>query len=171
MSVSIADISWAAGFIEGEGCFWASKKRPDIVVSVTQLQRWPLEKLETLLGGFIYVTKRKVTGEKDVYCWRIGNSMAIGLMFTLFSLMSPKRCEQIKKAVAVWKTRNPHSRFKQVCSKGHPFSGDNLNLWISKDGMKHRRCRACRLIESKNQNEKRKEKRKAIAAITTEKMP
>jgi hypothetical protein len=47
---------------------------------------------------------------------------------------------------------NAFNRAKTHCPKGHPYSGDNLEV----NNRGHRLCRACRKINWTKQNEKAK---------------
>jgi len=60
------DIAWAAGFIEGEGTFGASK-HGGIHIAVCQIQLEPLERLQRLFGGIIKqkVISRYAYGQKN----------------------------------------------------------------------------------------------------------
>ena len=94
---TIIDIGWAAGFLEGEGTFnvnhGALLGSASSKVSATQKQREPLERLQALFGGSIVVFKAKY------WRWTVYGSRARGVMFTMFSLLSPRRREQVKTAL------------------------------------------------------------------------
>jgi hypothetical protein len=47
------DYAWAAGFIDGEGCFSARRNQTGVTLSVTQVEREPLKRLHVLFGGNI----------------------------------------------------------------------------------------------------------------------
>lgn len=89
----IKNIHWAAGFIEGEGSFCIRKKKSGNYsqVSASQKQKEPLERLQKIFGGAIYTEKT------TMYRWQTNGSLARGIAMTLYSLMSPRRKEQIKK--------------------------------------------------------------------------
>ena len=120
--ISTLDIAWAAGFLEGEGSFL---KRPhhQLRISVGQVQRQPLERLQSLLGGTIYLKKTKSKYQvQDQYTWLRGGTVAAGLMMALYSLMSPRRRQQICQALENWRSGAPHYRYHVRCRNGHPFS-------------------------------------------------
>lgn len=105
LSPRIVDVYWIAGFLEGEGSFsqggigsWSCG------VQCTQVQREPLERLQNFLGGGIVLRNRRdqrniFKSVQPSYVWQISGSRARGLMMTIYSLMSPKRQEQIQKAL------------------------------------------------------------------------
>lgn len=100
------ELIWAAGFLEGEGSFHIGKvsKWQQLVVSASQVQLWPLEVLKKSFGGSIY--KEPTKGRRqECGKWVVTGPRAAGVMMTLFALLSPRRQEQIKKALLRW--RNP----------------------------------------------------------------
>ena len=96
LSPSMADLGWAAGFLEGEGSFGGNfhKQYPCQVVRATQKDTEPLQKLIALLGGTI--TLRRSDGYSE---WRASGVRARGIMFTLFPFLSARRRMQIKLAL------------------------------------------------------------------------
>ncbi len=42
-----------------------------------------------------------------------------------------------------------NNRIKTHCPNGHPYNGENLWLFMGKDGSQHRRCRQCVCEDSK----------------------
>lgn len=154
---TVADIHWAAGFLEGEGCF-ASRESPHkkwdvtvlcVDVLAVQVQKEPLERLQRWFGGSLKerqqgIDKRAPVGNvrRNIWCWLLTSSRAIGLMMALYPLMSPWRQEQIKKAILMWRAR-PLKRHWAHCSRGHEFTEANTRLKKAKDGYRYRMCRTC----------------------------
>lgn len=130
--LTLSELKWIAGFIEGEGSFFYSKKSTARVTAV-QKQRWPLEELRRLIGGTLYFTGR------NYWQWHVGGEVAAGLMMTLFQLMSPRRKEQIKTALTFWKESPPWNKNKTACPRGHPYS----ILGTQKGGSRMRGCKQC----------------------------
>lgn len=100
---SLRDIEWAAGFIEGEGCFGrcVGSQR----MSVNQVNREPVDKLMSLFGGAakFYAKKRgrvHKSTPSPIWHWYASGSRARGIMMTLYPLMSAKRKGQIRNAMA-----------------------------------------------------------------------
>ena len=109
--VDIRGLYWAAGFLEGEGSFMDSrsknhktgKKYANHIVICSQIQKEPLERLNTLFGGNIALFKFGPTSfgrGGNIWRWQTSGRRARGIMMTLFSSMSPRRKEQIKKALS-----------------------------------------------------------------------
>ena len=92
-SPSMADLNWAAGFLEGEGSFQFQKGSGEVNASQSE-EYMPLLKLQQLFGGTVgdpiiyksYKPKRR---------WWITGPRARGVMMTLYSLLSPRRKIQI----------------------------------------------------------------------------
>ena len=56
--ITVRDIAWAAGFMEGEGSFM-SRCKGAILLECVQVQKEPLERLQKLFGGNLYLVQRK----------------------------------------------------------------------------------------------------------------
>lgn len=90
---AVRGLAWAAGFLEGEGCFLSSR------VHAPQVNREPLERLTRLFGGGIYLTRPKVRRWNECFRWHVSGTRARGVMMTLYALMSARRQAQIRKAL------------------------------------------------------------------------
>jgi hypothetical protein len=65
------------------------------------------------------------------------------------------RAENIKRGWIV-RRRLGTAYQKQICKRGHPYSGDNLYLWTDpQTGDQKRMCRKCHAIRAKAQWQKR----------------
>lgn len=151
------DIAWAAGFLEGEGCFALS--RTTCTVTAAQVQREPLERLQKMFGGSIYSCSAR-PGRQPYFTWTLYGPNAAGLMMTLWTLMSPRRRGQIEKALAVWRdaplTAAARVALKNECKRGH-----NLAEHAFKNNLGHRVCRLCLAVGQRKYVEKRREAREA----------
>lgn len=88
-SPTLMDIAWAAGFIEGEGCFTTHGQ-----VTVTQKTIEPLARLQEFVGGGI-------SQDKDgIYQLRLSGARARGLAMTLYPLLSSRRQKRIREMLA-----------------------------------------------------------------------
>src|ERR1051325_120006 len=94
----VRDLEWASGFVEGEGNFGRTPTSER--VTVPQVQREPLDRLQRLFGGKILVQRERGPHNSKQWYWRVHGSRARGVMLTLYSLMSTKRREQIRNALA-----------------------------------------------------------------------
>lgn len=147
--IEMKDIYWAAGFLEGEGCFGAygrgkSSGRGLIVATSQTHEHQPIYRLQELFGGITrHVTPKLPSKSKPYLAWRAQGQEAAGLMMTIYSLMSPRRKQQIKEALDKWKAPIP---IKTHCKRGHPFDEENTRYCaISASRPKiWRKCRACR---------------------------
>lgn len=97
----VQNLHWAAGFLDGDGCFSSSKN--DIRIQGIQGELAPLQKLQSLWGGTIYPTKRGVN--KPIHTWHLNGSYAAALMMTLYPLMSPGRQAQMHATLGRWRER------------------------------------------------------------------
>ena len=149
------ELYWAAGFIEGEGCFHYSR---GLMVTANQVQRQPLERIQKLFGGTIIPVPKPRPGQRDQHCWRIQDGRAAGVMMTLWPLMSPWRQEQIQKRLDAWKAKplasHLHMRVTGQCKRGHEMTPENTGAL---KGGRHRFCKICwRVAHAKAEAARRK---------------
>jgi hypothetical protein len=109
---SVADLHWAAGFLEGDGCFIRSTpsklNRSTERVMSRQNDREALERLQSFFGGRILTISQKsnrLAKQKVIYDWSVYGALARGVMMTLFGLMCEPRKRQIRAALTVGKSR------------------------------------------------------------------
>ena len=138
--ISPSEINWAAGFLEGEGYFGFDTDHPRIIAG--QVQRWPVDLLMRYFGGTIRLTH---TRKHPFYLWVLSGHRAIGLMMTLYNLLSPKRQDKIRFVFSEWKSRRPAFRYRRACSKGHEYTKHNTISIKSRIG---RGCRICKNREA-----------------------
>lgn len=138
--VTTAQIAWAAGFIEGEGSFGCWGKT--VYIAASQVQLEPLLRLQSYFGGKIRRYEQTTNPKHSpFYRWTINHAEARGVMFTLYTLMSPKRKFQMNKALDVWRARPRHNRFAEACPRGHRYT--EANLLKKTDPTQGRKCREC----------------------------
>lgn len=105
----IAEINWAAGFLEGEGYFLAQRDHRGVVgllaqhSGASQANREPLLRLQSLFGGNIRSKPIHLyhLGKKPLFEWRVSGARARGIMMTLFPLLSQERRSQVRRALGI----------------------------------------------------------------------
>lgn len=135
-------IIWAAGFLEGDGCFILRKNRY-IAVQASQVNAEPIADLVRWFNG-------AVSHSDGIYLWRLSRHNAAALMMTLYSFMSERRKNQIRKCLLVWKRVQDRRQDENYCAKGHLLRGDNL-VWHFAHGCKYKACKQC---QKKNRRER-----------------
>lgn len=120
--LSLKDIYWSAGFLDGEGSFQFIKNTARI--SAPQNSPEVLYKLQTFFGGHIYETP-----QLNNWSWFLYSNPAIGVMYTIYNLMSDKRKNEIKNVINLWRESKivaRRSRYKTHCKRGHEWKPNNL---------------------------------------------
>jgi len=97
--VTVKDLYWAAGFLEGEGCFSAMPSKSGHI-EACQVNLEPLTRLAEIFGGNVVKRKGRNAKASDYWDWNISGSRARGVMLTLFLLLSNHRQAQIIKALS-----------------------------------------------------------------------
>jgi hypothetical protein len=151
VSITVKDIAWAAGFLEGEGHFRVHQGK--IEMGATQKNIEPLKRLVALFGGRIYGGSRFTPTNKLTFInrWVLYGKNAAPVMMTIFSLMSETRKEKIRKALLIWKDNKIPEKDRTHCKHGHSFN--RKNTWIDPK-TKRRGCRECNRIRSQNRRDK-----------------
>lgn len=111
--ISINELYWAAGFLEGEGSFTTDGRRigSSVRLQAGQVQREPLDRLLSIFGGKIMW---RMQNSKPFYLWRLNSRRSAQVMLTLYVLMSPRRQEQIVSALKKWRTTRAIRLSEQV---------------------------------------------------------
>lgn len=140
MSIAVREIAWAAGFLEGEGSFGVNSGCPR--VSAGQVQKEPLERLQRMFGGHMWLKEPKSGfGSKPIWIWALNRGSA-GVMMTLYTFMSPKRRGEIEASLDVWKkARRIRLAGEAICLRGHQITGDNA---VKAPSRKYPVCRICK---------------------------
>ncbi len=94
--ITVEDVVWAAGFLEGEGTFIVAYSPR---VQAAQASLPPLEKIKTLFGGTIAKKKRYKGTHTQAYVWTISGDGAVILMKLIYPYMSSRRQAQIESAI------------------------------------------------------------------------
>lgn len=166
--IRTVDLYWAAGFLEGEGCFHSSQKYHSII-RATQVQGEPIKRLVALFGG--HLTGPKPNGRppnhQPIHEWTLSGVGGRGLMMSLYALMSPRRQEQIRVSLAYWLAAPDRiadrRRRATHCRNGHPYDGNHYKM-RRVGRADYRRCRMCLTAASQRYNQRLREKAPAAGA-------
>ena len=99
------DFGWVVGFLEGEGSFRRAKDGT-LSVHAGQVNKEPLDRLQSLLGGSVYPAsaeyqRKRGVKASDSWTWVIRSGEAAKLMLSSYKLLSNKRKEQVRVALGV----------------------------------------------------------------------
>lgn len=98
--IDFANLHWAAGFLEGDGSFQlAGRGMHTPIVSCSQVNEEPIRRLHQLFGGNVRSRQPQNPNWKKQLIWQVNSSRAVGVMLTLFCLMTAKRKKQILMAL------------------------------------------------------------------------
>ena len=111
-------IIWAAGFLEGDGCFQLTTGR-HLRITAVQVNPEPIADLVRWFGGAVNHHTPKDKNRNGVYRWQLTRHDGAALMMTVYSFMSEKRKSQIRKCLKVWRTvrgnRQQKKEYKEQC--------------------------------------------------------
>ena len=106
--VTVKDIAWMAGLLEGEGCFHLlNKKYPAISLMMTDydvlLRAKKTWRHNKIYGPIVRKTKNG-TYQKPIWQLRITGPKAIGWMMTVYSFLGTRRKEAIENCLSTWQS-------------------------------------------------------------------
>lgn len=95
------ELAWAAGFIDGEGCFGVYGPYKTCCVSAVQVDRYVLDRLHKILGVG-NVTGPDDNGYKGVYKYQVAGFQNTQHVYCLlFPYLSPVKREQGRKCLKI----------------------------------------------------------------------
>ncbi len=111
-SPPVKELYWAAGFLDGECSIdlHGNGKTKDHIhprIAARQNEKEPLDKLQRLFGGTIgSVNQRsnKLAKQSHIWNWSVTGARAIGVMLTIFSMLTEKRRTQITTSMNSYMT-------------------------------------------------------------------
>jgi hypothetical protein len=93
------------------------------------------------------IVQRTIKSGKTAWKWTVTHQVhAAGLMMTLLPFMGERRSAKIMECLGKWKDRAGVRSRRTKCKYGHPLSGDNLYIYVDRNGNNHRWCLICRNI-------------------------
>jgi hypothetical protein len=146
--LSMMQLGWIAGLLEGEGCF-QHRRNGDLLIQIVMTDGDVIGRLQSILG-FGSLGQSRLPSGKTAYRWSSTHQASTaGLMMTLLPLMGSRRDDKIRECLELWKAKPLPRQMWTHCKNGHALIGDNL--WITHEGKyEKRRCRECsRLRQSK----------------------
>lgn len=107
-SPTTKELAWAAGFLEGEGCFSVRGDYHIACISASQVNPEPLQTLHSIFGGSLNERFGSHERQSDYWHWGVSGARARGVMMTLYSLLSRQKQGIIKELAkdAKWKKEN-----------------------------------------------------------------
>ena len=102
--MNIKDIYWLAGLFDGEACFVWNKQNRTPAVQIAMTDEDTIIKVCKLLHHpRYYLNKKKKEHHKQCYSIHTSGKLAVGIMMTLYSLLSKRRQEDIQRVLGEWK--------------------------------------------------------------------
>lgn len=144
---SEADVAWAAGLFEGEGCLNAYRRpsgKWSIQLRLGMTDRDVVEQFAAIVGcGSVHrlrVSKAHAHW-KPMYQWYVQSGTdVVRVIDLLLPRLGTRRSAKALEVREVAAQILPYGELRTHCRRGHPYEGDNLILEPS--GV--RRCRTCR---------------------------
>ena len=157
--ISLVDIAWTAGFLEGEG--WFGSNNTSVVICASQVNPEPVIKLKELFRGSVmgpYLPPNCTNSKKQPYYkWTLCSSNAAALMMTIFPLLSAVRQRKVKIVLAKWRQTKGAPGLRTFCPSGHPYNKKNTAFVKRHDRATLMRvCKICSAVAQKKYDTKRR---------------
>jgi hypothetical protein len=157
MNRQFKDICWLAGLLEGEGCFLLTNTRqPAIQLSMSDLD--VVERAKSICGVDNKINpldihrndRYKIKGNRTIYRLVICSTNAVQWMMTIYSLMSDRRKDKIKKILTEW--RNTGQGYNKFMIESSMMSSIYSiirikNPSISEENLRNRAIKMAKVVE------------------------
>lgn len=140
--VTVRDIAWLAGLLEGEGCFCIAPSG-SIGIQLSMTDGDVVKRAARLINTKRHGPRVRTGNRKDIYFAAIYGIPAASWMMTLWSLMGARRRQKINECLTKWRSQPVQNKDKSLCKNGHPLTGDNVFMVTQKSGRPGRRCAIC----------------------------
>jgi hypothetical protein len=127
VQLSMRDIAWLAGLLEGEGAFTMSGG--GIAVELNMTDRDVVDAAARLVGATSVNrnNNHETRNHKPCYRWTLCGNKAAGWMMTIYSLMGTRRRGRIRELLAKWRAMKPRYRNAVHCEhRDRPSYGRGL---------------------------------------------
>lgn len=132
------EIAWAAGFFEGEGCFFYSVKSQSYRVQIPQMQREPLVRFDKIVGGIGRLKGPKPSN--GIYYYDITSFQGAQFVVCLFwKWLSPWRKNQALTMLKGASRKLLEPGLRTHCKNGHLYSKENTYIGTNSS----RQCLTC----------------------------
>lgn len=103
----MSEVAWAAGFFDGEGSLrvhnGGNSRRPFLSISVSQVDRRPLDRFAAIVGGKVYGPYDRKAGNnanaRPCYDLVANGKRAWPILCTLWTYLSDPKREQALRAI------------------------------------------------------------------------
>lgn len=158
-----ADLAWAAGLFEGEGCVSAYVRRNGSVQMQIRLEMTDgdvVERFALIMGcGNVSIRPPQREHWLPLHSWRVYEAEKVrDCIQRLLPFLGKRRTARAQEVLRLGADVRSHNTKKTHCPQGHPLSGDNLIEEPIKRGEKPytaRRCRKCRRQKERERARKR----------------
>jgi hypothetical protein len=146
--LSIRNIEWIAGLLEGEGCFSLNRSLPgNASIGLAMTDHDVVQRFAGYLGCNVRTEQPSNSAlgkkRKTIYVTTVASTKAVGLMMTIYPLMGFRRKTKIREIVLAWKKGQRYTRYRTHCPKGHLLVRCPTN-WKNN----RRFCRKCNAVSS-----------------------
>lgn len=102
--ISVPEVAWLAGLLEGEGSFAMTGRSISIVVNM--IDQDIIERAATLLEGYVYGPIRSASvpsHHQPIWRAQVKGPNAAGWMMTIYRLLGSRRRSQVARALTDWR--------------------------------------------------------------------
>ena len=119
-----SDVSFLAGFFEGEGHIEKNTDRVKLVIG--QQESEVLDYLRQRFGGKVYLTDKAITKSGRMYYWRINDGLAMDMIGAIYSMLFMKK-RQIAEVYAELGIETPDTESQPIEEQPQIPEGTDIN--------------------------------------------
>lgn len=149
-NASEAEIAWAAGLFEGEGCIYESTNHGNAMrgLTIRMTDEDTLRRFHRIVGvgRFSVVRPNRSTKPhyKQAFSWHVGAWPEILMLADAFMPWLGQRRQRRFAELLTHPPRHPNATRKTHCDAGHPLDGPDADVRVTtKFGKLQRVCRVC----------------------------
>jgi hypothetical protein len=138
-----AQIAWAAGLFEGEGCVSFKQKAQAPLLSLAMTDRDVVDRFHEIVGvGTRHEKHHTKPGQEHFqtqYGWYCAAIVDVRRVIALFlPYFGDRRRKRAMEVLDAYNTAPVRRKFKDRCPEGHMYDEDNLRIYGGK-----KKCREC----------------------------
>jgi len=105
--LSMTELAWLAGILEGEGCFLLTTKSKSNLgypqINISMSDKDVMDRVALLLEASIYLkSDKRKESYKDQWIAKVNGARAAGWMMTLYLFMGERRRAKIRQVLLEW---------------------------------------------------------------------
>lgn len=151
-TVSLRDLSWAAGLFEGEGCLFFQKARTYQTASMKlgMTDKDVVTRFHAVVGLGNICPPRMLKSGKQLWMWQVvGFANVQAIVAAFWNYLGDRRKAKAEEVLLAARKQVSPPWKRSLCIRGHRLVAENMYQWVSHTGKARRTCRLCDQIRNR----------------------